>query len=162
MRNDMNRSAQHSPPLRAEATEEVEEVGLVPQQWQQQQQQDPLGTGTFGSRNSHVPTMRIVPPSQLAPFPTAPKHGTFGPQNPHVLSEHRVHLVQLAAFPTAAEHQVFGPLTVGSAQQKMMRGPVVPVAAVFAFLGGSSSTQVSGFATADVRKEMQLWVEGAA
>ncbi|CAI5494904.1 unnamed protein product [Closterium sp. Naga37s-1] len=53
---------------------------------------------------------------------------------------------QLALLPTAPEQEVPGPLA----------------AAVFAFLGGSSSTRVSDFAAADVRKEMQSWLEGAA
>ncbi|CAI5984959.1 unnamed protein product [Closterium sp. NIES-64] len=70
--------------------------------------------------------------------------------------------VRLAAFLAAGEREVSGPLATGSAQQKMMRGGVVPAAAVFAFLGGSNSTRVSDFAAADVRKVMQLWVEGAA
>ncbi|CAI7777835.1 unnamed protein product [Closterium sp. NIES-53] len=167
----MNRSHWHSPPLHAEATEGVEEVGLV----QHQQQQDPPGTGTCGSQNSCVLSKRnsqlaaflacSIPSlqrSQLEAFPTAPMHEMFGAQNSLVPSMHKVLLLQLAAFPTAAEHAVFGQLTMASAQQKLMCGRLIPVAAVFAFLGGSSSTQVSDFAAADVWKEMQLWVEGAA
>ncbi|CAI5534492.1 unnamed protein product [Closterium sp. Naga37s-1] len=159
----------HFPPLRAEATEGVEEVGLVQQQCQQQQQQqhwqqqqDPPGMGTFGSRNSRVLSMRNAPPPQLAAFPTALKHGMSRPQKPLVPSMHQVPPVRLAAFLAAGEREVSGPLATGSAQQKIMRGGVVPAAAVFAFLGGSNSTRVSDFAAADVRKLMQLWVEGAA
>ncbi|CAI5988863.1 unnamed protein product [Closterium sp. NIES-65] len=124
--SDMNRSQWHSPPQHAEATEGVEEAGLVQQQCQQQQQQqqqqhwqqqqDPPGMGTFGSRNSRVPSMRNAPPPQLAAFPTAPKHGMSRPQKPLVPSMHQVPPVRLAAFLAAGEREVSGPLATGSAQ----------------------------------------------